>query len=390
MLSKREVFGQKFYYLVLALWAGSGVIFNSTLEYVLWWKFDDANRTIDILILVLLVIHILMFQKYDIRSGLFILLGTILVSVATINSNHNTLMATWIFIVASKHLDFDKAIRVVYYCQLIFFLLIIYMFYAGYISEVITYRGSIVRHSLGFSHPNQLGVEVFLLVINRTYIRKNKQNIFDALVAFGAAYFVYKVANSKTSYYVLTLLGIVLLVNYVMRKIGFDYTKNTKRYILIAALVNIVSVLMSITNIKKYHVLEVINSFMSNRFSECYRTYRYYGTSLLGQDIQLFVSRHIIGRVFHFWLDNAYVALLLRYGIIIYFLFSVLYIATMIEYGKLGNIIVVEILSLYAIYGVMENNFFSVSQNFFLILMAYPIYYSVRNKKNLAIAGSDN
>ena len=67
-------------------------------------------------------------------------------------------------------------------------------------------------------------------------------------------------------------------------------------------------------------------------------------------------------------------SILLRYGPIVFILFTVLYVSTMIMLKKMQQYVLVEILCLYAIYGIMENNFFSMSQNLFLLLLSYPIY----------------
>ena len=121
----------------------------------------------------------------------------------------------------------------------------------------------------------------------------------------------------------------------------------------------------------------MINKFdriMSRRFSQCYRTFKYYGIKLFGQDVQLIVNRPGVGKHYHFWLDNAYMSILLRYGPIVFIMFTVLYVCTMIMLKRMQQYVLVEILCLYAIYGIMENNFYSMSQNLFLLLLSYPIY----------------
>ena len=100
----------------------------------------------------------------------------------------------------------------------------------------------------------------------------------------------------------------------------------------------------------------------------------YYGIKILGQEIRLVVSRPALGKVYHFWLDNAYMSILLKYGPIVLIVFLALYLRTMAILKDSGQTFLVEILCLYAIYGIMENNFFSLSQNLFLLLLSYPLY----------------
>jgi hypothetical protein len=75
-----------------------------------------------------------------------------------------------------------------------------------------------------------------------------------------------------------------------------------------------------------------------------------------------------------FYIDTSYVAILVRYGIGVYLIFSILYIVAMIYCLKKNNHFMVIVLSMYAIYGIMENSFFAITQNFFLIALSFPLY----------------
>jgi len=82
------------------------------------------------------------------------------------------------------------------------------------------------------------------------------------------------------------------------------------------------------------------------------------------------------------------VAILLRYGIIVFILFSVLYIVTMRYLLKTRNYFLIMILCLYAIYGIMENTFFSMTQNIFLLALAAPIFNkSLKDETSLVERG---
>ena len=373
-MGKRELFGQKLVCIVLFIWAGVSVILNSTIQFIGVWKKDDVNIFVDYSVLILLVVNIVLFQRYTLRDIVVIAFGTLLIGYATITSNYNTLMAAWIFIVAAKQVDFSRIIKLVYYAQLMSLIIVLSMYYSKYIEDVAIYRGRLIRHSLGFVHPNQLGVVVFLLGAYRLYVRRNKASILDILILLLLAYFVKTVPNSKTSYYALFILAFILLVHIVIERLGgnFDYSSNV--YIFIAAFANVFSIFMSLINVKKMPILKQIDSLMSSRFSMCNRTYNYYGITWFGQDVQLFIKKVALGKYYHFWLDNAYMALLLRYGIIVYLSFSFIYIMSMLIQKKKKNYLIVELMCLYAIYGIMENNFFSISQNLFLLLFECVLF----------------
>jgi hypothetical protein len=292
----------------------------------------------------------------------------------TLNSGHNKIMATWIFVVVAKNIDFEIVIRLIYVIEILMTILVIYLWAAGYISEYTMYRGYTIRHSLGFSHPNQLGIRIFLITICRSYIRKDKFNFFDWMIVIAASIFLYLVPNSQTSCLALIILAIILLAYKVFDLFGANANVLSDVCILVAVASNVCSIVFSIIDIRKYSILKLIDSVMSTRFSQCYRTMKYFGVKTWGQDIQLFFTKKSTNQIFHFWLDNAYVALLLRYGIVLFILFSFLYVYTMVTLKKKGQHYLVGFLSLYAIYGMMENNFFSISQNIFLLLLSYPLF----------------
>ncbi len=373
-MGKREEFGRLFLYFVFVLWSGTEVLFSSTLNKILWWEKDKINDQMAIIILGLLLVQIVFFQKYQLSEMIIIAMISLPIIYATLNSNHNRMMSTWIFIIAAKYIDFDKLIRVTYYVELWLMILIIYLFEIGFISEYTMYRGTILRHSLGFSHPNQLGVRIFLLVICRCYIRREKFNFIDWSIIIAAAIFVQRVADSKTSYYALYILSVIMAVYVMVHFFGGELEKYSNIMIVVAIGANVLSVFLSYIQVKKYPLLKAIDTFMSKRFSLCHKTLQYYGVKLFGQDIKLIFPRPGIGRMYHFWLDNAYMSILLRYGVVVFLIFSSLYIWTMVLLKNTGHHILVSILCLYAIYGIMENNFFSMSQNIFLLLLSYPIY----------------
>ncbi len=384
-MSRREEFGKKFIYFILTLWMSTEVLFNSTIEYVFIWERDNLNDVMAYVVLALLLVQIVFFQSYQIKELLLIGTITIFIAYATINSNHNALMSTWIFVVASKHINFDKFIELTYLIQFVMFIVIIYMFINGYINDFTVYRGNILRHSLGFSHPNQLGIRVFLLLVCRCYYRRNRINLIDITIVLAAAYFVNKVANSKTSYYALIILAAITMVYVLLLRLGSKMNLFANVVIVIALISNVGSIFLSTHSLNHNKLLKSFDIVMSRRFSQCYRTMCYYGVKLFGQDVQLIVKRPIIGAIYHFWLDNAYMAILLRYGVVVFLLFSTLYITTLLHLKRTEQYYLMGIMGLYSIYGIMENNYFSMSQNLFLVTLSFPLFIHADDKERKRI-----
>ncbi len=382
MSKKREEFGKHFIYFILILWIGTEVLFDSTIERLFGVDIKVINDSMAIVIFALLMAQIVLFQEYSKKELLIIAITSLFIIIATLNSNHNTMISTWIFIIASKNINFEKAIKITYFVQLFTVLLVLLLFFSGRIDEHTIYRGSMLRHSLGFSHPNQLGIRVFLLVVSRCYSRKEKLTLFDAAIVVGTAIFINRVANSKTSYYALIILAMLVLVQILVNHYPELVGLFSGGMITVAVFANLFSVVLSMINIKSYPFLAAIDEALSMRFSRCNKIIHFYGINMYGQEIKLFVGNITRGRMFGFFLDNAYVAILLRYGIIVYVIFSVLYICNMVYAKRTCQLFLLAILCLYSIYGIMETNFFSLSQNIFLLTMSFVLYARDESSKS--------
>lgn len=378
---KRQIISTYYMQFVIALWFGSEVLINSNMEKIYIIEMTTINDIMSYAVLVLLGIQIFILQDYQVRELLGLFLISLPVVIGTINSGHNILMSTWLFVLATKYVDLDKVVEIHYYVLVIMLVILFTLFGMGFIKDVVLYRGSIVRHSFGFSHPNFLGMRVFQLALARAYIRRKNISAIDYLFVIAAIWFVYKYPNCKTAYYALTVFLIFMII---YKAIGV--IENGREVLLIAmgimaGLVNISCIVLSIINVKSHSILSKIDKVMSYRFSLCHDVYRKYGLSLLGQNIDMVgYIRGVIGR--KYYMDIAYTTLLERYGIIVYIIFSVVYMMSIYWAYKYSKDMLMIVLCMYSIYGIMEPNYFSLSYNIFLIALSYPLYskqYSVES-----------
>ena len=112
---------------------------------------------------------------------------------------------------------------------------------------------------------------------------------------------------------------------------------------------------------------------MSYRFSLCHQVIKKYGMSLMGQNIELTKYSH--GKLVRmYFMDTAYTTILERYGIVVYVIFSIVFIMGMIYCFRSENVTLLIVLGMYSFYGIMEPNYLAMSYNIFLLALAYPIY----------------
>ena len=348
------------------------VLFRADYKY----SYFDINKIVDVSVLVLLMIVIIFLQHYSHKELVILVVVTMFFLIGTINADNNYLISMLLFIVAAKYADMDRIINLYFYVLLIMIPFVIVMCLIGVLPDNILYRGGLVRHALGFEHPNRLGMRFFQLIACLCYVKKDSaHNFIKYLIMATTAYFVYKVPNSQTAYIGIMLLFVLVLIRNFYDKRGISKNRLMRVMATGAVSINVFSVFISFFNPKKNAVYMAIDKFMSYRFLFGNKMIRYYGVSIWGQKVDTIVKDRKYVGVYHQWyLDNAYLSVLLRFGIVVYIIFTVLIAASLFYYVKQENYAMVAILFTYSVYGIMTTGFYMMSHNIFLLTIASPIY----------------
>lgn len=372
----QNTFVQNFYIFIFAFWYSTEIFFNTTLEFIFGIRIDLFNNVVNWLVFVLLMIQIMLLQSYKRNELVIIVLITLPVIISTGLSGNRSLLSVWMFIVAAKNISFDRIVQIVYRILLIMVPMIIFLRLAGFIDDYTIMRGSIQRFSLGFSHPNQLGMRIFQLTLCHCYINRAKLSIINYCNIFMAVVFTIVISNSQTAYISLVVLLIALLI--------YKYVESQRQIfgqifawslVVGVFLLNILSVTLSYIDVNKYTILSQIDRWMSSRFSWCHRVWQIYGVSFWGQKIYvLWEEVKLAGIKNRLWLDNAYVSILLRYGIVVFLLISFAYMYLIRSMVIRKEYVLAIILFLYSLYGLMENGLFMLSHNIFLLAFSDLLY----------------
>lgn len=371
-IGKRQT--EKWYYFTLGLWFFFEIITQANVTKIFGIDIYILDDLVTGIVLLCTVLICILGQKYSKREIILIIIITLLILIATINSHVNSLISAWMFIVASKNINLHKTVRIVFKLLFLATLLIIGLSLLGIIPENIMYRNGNIRHSLGFSHPNQLALRIFQLAACYCFLRWNEFGIGDIGIISFLLIFIVKVTNSQTA----AICTVLLLILTAFAK--WSNRRFTNANVILGTVywwigvgTAFSSVFLTLINAKEYSILRTVDQILSARFSEGYKVYRLYGVSLFGQ--RIFVTpeeRILVGLHTRLWLDSAYCNLLLRFGIIIFCVFCIAYFCT---FYSMKNIPIMAVLLLvYAIYGVMEGSLIQLTHNVFLIALAWTIY----------------
>ncbi|WP_026524919.1 hypothetical protein [Butyrivibrio sp. MB2005] len=374
---KLKRFSESFFYVIFFIWYTSEILLSTDLEEIingvlvnrLEIQNPDLNMFMSGLILVLLMIEIVFLHKYTSAQIIFIAVISIPIMLGTINSDNRMMMSFLLFVLAAKNADLEFVINLAFKISLVCIPLVIGLCLAGFLPDVTLYRHELLRHSFGFSHPNQLGMRIFQFVGCFMYTKRHisRKLVYYILPILGA-WFVYRYPNSQTSYIGIILLIFLMFTCTLIEKYGIGKRFFSNGLVYGAIIANAGSIILSNMNINKYSFLVRLNNMLSHRFTLCRSIIRYYGITMWGQKVLTIVKdRRFVGVIHRFYLDNSYVGIVLRYGVVVFAIFSCMYIFVIKYYEGTGDLRLASILFAYSIYGIMENGIFSVANNIFLI-----------------------
>ncbi len=370
---------RNYFIYIFIFWYMAKIICSTTFETIGGIPVDTVSSMINYLVLVLLVIQMVFFQSYGQKEFVIIAVVSIPFLITAAVSRSFSLLSGWMFVVAAKDTSFEKIIKTVYRALLFTIFLVFVLYSCNILEDYTMVRGGAIRHSLGFSHPNQLGVRMFQLIACHCYLHRHKMRAVDYGIAAAAAAFVYVVPNSQSSCMCIVVLALLLAIGRLLEKYKEGMLSFCgKGLTTAAALFNILSVLLSVIDVKSHDVLRQIDVWMSYRFSHSFEVLQVYGIPLWGQKVFLMEEERqkmgMMDGAGRLYLDNAYMSLFIKYGIVSYLIFSVAYLVLMNDCRKKKRYFTVSILFVYALYGIMENAVFMMSHNIFLLAFAGMMY----------------
>lgn len=352
-----------------AFWYATEVFLGVNLEMVADISIHLLSELQAVVTLGLLAIQIAWFQEYTRREFFCIAGVSLLLLVTMLTSDIRSLFSAWLFIVAAKNSDFEKCVQIAYKILIVTVIAVVLLYLCRVIPDPMIYRGDVWRPSFGFTHPNTFGMRVFQLMACHCYLKRERFRWWDGALLLVLAGFIYAVPNSQTATVGLLFIFVVMLGVRLKVKISTWWA------IALTVCLPVVSIAMSFIDVKNYPILARVDRLLSSRFSNAHKVWQMYGVRWFGNRIYVSAQeRALVGIEERLWLDNAYCYIMLRYGIVVLFLFMIGYLYMMYWHGKHGNGLLVCYLFLFAIYGVEEIYLQMLSYNIFLLAMAPALY----------------
>lgn len=229
-------------------------------------------------------------------------------------------------------------------------------------------KGSVTRDTLGFLHPNYIGILVLIICISVSVTYLQEKLLLSITIIGALTVFNMYVAYSRSAA-LLSLIQIILLLLF------FFVNSQRMRSILSYCMLGIVSIciLLSYSAMVFYRgnnlVWATLNKILSGRLRLANGYFEMYPLTLFGRDYagSKVIAWNFDGTPRDFVVDNAYAHLLLRYGIIptVIFLAAYLFVMYKLAATNAWNGVLFGLV-LFAIYGLTETHGIRIDTNFLL------------------------
>ena len=348
----------------------------------------------------LLFIKEMFKRKYDYRAliGLF---ATILIYfiVGEMTALGSEVPVSILFIYALRDVPFKKVAQtslVVSTCLLFF---IIVSAKVGIITNYIEVSGSRVRSYLGFRYalfPSMLLMDIVAIVF---YLKQNKIQYWKWLLLSLSVYWVYDQTDSRLTFFSsCILLACSLLIKWfpeLLSKLGYVFKAFKLTFIVNA----IISFWVSFTYLNSGYsfindLLFKVNHMLGGRLYLANKSLNLYGFGLLGRPVEWYGNGLTVEGVrnyqtYYLYVDNLYVQVLQRFGLLILGLMLSVLTLTLSKIIKKRQWVLALILILMSFHSMIDDLNFYLHNNIFWILVGALIYpdYQFSDESNEELGG---
>lgn len=341
-------------------------------------KFINTIENIGLLILILNIF--IQDIKYPKKSMLLIIILTIPVLISSLICNERVILKLILLIISSKQLDFNRFIKYDLIIRIIFLFLVLFLYKINLTTIIEIYRSDgTFRNSMGFIHPNTFGTIVFVICCEVTYLCKNRKNIIYYATMLLLSIMIEKVADSRTSQ-----IGIILLMifnfidDFMPTNLKFKMYKIIKYVPLILITLSFI-ISFAYANGNKLAI--ELDKLLSKRIYYSYAFIEEYGLKPFGTTVEFIYNNFDQSK--ELWvLDNAYLLLMIRYGIIVSIMFILgLYSIIKKLLKEENNSKLIIIFAIYFIISFIETSIFKIQYNPFLVYFSVLLYNVLYIKK---------
>ena len=358
------------------------IAFLQTSTYTFYFP-GNLLHQIAFIPLAIVLFKIIFFDSNTIRKITVNLLVLAILFITWRTSGEFILFPMGIFVLGARNVDFRKIIYLYLVLGTILLSFIFFTSLIGLTKNLIFHRGiHTLRRAFGIIYPTDFAAHILYLVLAYCYLYFNKLSWKSYTVFVLLAIFLIKFCDARLNAYALILVIPVMMIGQRAQK-GYIVSRAIAIfYWVLPVLAAYITVLLSYLYAPSHQLLEKMNGLLSGRLFYSHEAIKKYGFSLLGQHIHENgygaadgIKKTIIGNNY-FYIDSAFVRLVIIYGIIMALLIVIT--MTIISYRSIqrANFALASIIVIITISAVVEQRLLDFGYNPFLIAIFAQCYFT--------------
>lgn len=370
-MEKRRAVNDYYTQCFFALWTIFNFAFFLFQQSEISYMYDvfDLNIWIYDLIIIFTLLLCIFGRKYT-KEELGIYAAVILLVILNVlKMRDRYVLASLLFFIAAGQIDIDQFVRFDIKLKLILLILIVGLCALGLIDNYSSIINGAYKQALGFSHPNTLASFSLLILLEYVYLRYNKLCKWDAILIVATIAVIWQFTMSRTSVYTFV---VVLIFVVLEKRFSSFFQKPICEWLfsLLPMLCGALCLLLSWLYSKGVAFVIKLDTIMTYRISAAQRMFERYGFSVIGQKVATRGTRSTeIAENTIFNADMAYMAIPIRYGVIIAFLLLLGYFFLSRRVLRCEKKELIMVMVYFSLLGIAETALYRISYNFIIIFM---------------------
>ena len=319
------------------------------------------------------ILHMLSVQWN--RKALLYSMGLFSVTfLVTLITGRTGMILSVMLMLAVKDIDKRELIRWVFRLWLSCMSILLLLVSCGILADKVVIQGNgQAWHGMGYGTGNIFHASFVILIVLYLYLRCSSITYLEVMLWFSANYVVYRFSLSRSG---LIMGSVAVLLSYFLRLVyKSERARKVILYLLSVGMLLIVGLsfifpLMYDGDYWKNSLPNTLNRLLTGRIHHA-------RTTLTSDPFTLFGLKGELGA----FIDNAYVFLLMKYGIIMAAIIFSLYYAAVRSMIKRNDLYGIYMVFLFVLYGFTEQFFINGFMNYSMILVGNEIFNILLKKR---------
>lgn len=334
---------------------------------------------------IALILAALLMEPIPIKKLLHRIGIIFLIAVLSFKASAFSTAIFFLFVLAANKVSFEKILKTDFIIRsfgiVISTVLYLFGFAADNILRRYSTKGVLIRHSIGYVHPNTAFLMVFVALLDYlilSYWKKNLNPLRIGMVIL-VAYIYQWQTGSRSSFIILCMASILL---YIELRFSITQIACIKKIICNTAIISLCTslILTKIYDMGGAIAVE-LNRLMTSRLSSMSYFLNTYGISFLGrQTIRVGTLEALNSGTRAYILDNFYMNLLVSYGLLFTCVFLFLIYKTSKKLIDIGHGELAIVWSMFCLLGITEGAIINIDYNYFAVSMVIVLYGISYNK----------